>query len=170
MSDGPIFDFELDFAGTLRCIPMVVRFKLDQCGVKLSLRQWSRFDHQERRQLVSQACSTEVEVQAYRTCLVALIETRVGEAAVNIAVDAHPDWSDTRLAPARLRDYAIALGLTPPSVVQWASLSPLQRFALYKLTRPGHDNDNFEPAMREFGLAGPVVVENVFSSCPSSDP
>lgn len=30
----------------------------------------------------------------------------------------------------------------------------LQRFALYKLTRPGHDNDNFLPAMREFGLVG----------------
>jgi hypothetical protein len=27
-----------------------------------------------------------------------------------------------------------------------------QRFALFKLTRPNHDNDNFIPAMREFGL------------------
>jgi hypothetical protein len=33
-------------------------------------------------------------------------------------------------------------------------LSVLQRFALFKLTRPGHDNDNLEPAMREFGLLG----------------
>ena len=35
---------------------------------------------------------------------------------------------------------------------QWAALAPLQRFALYKLTRPGHKNENFLPAMREFTL------------------
>ncbi|NVN38861.1 nitrate reductase associated protein, partial [Komagataeibacter swingsii] len=29
-------------------------------------------------------------------------------------------------------------------------LSVLQRFALLKLTRPGHENQNFEPALREF--------------------
>ena len=42
--------------------------------------------------------------------------------------------------------------VTPPTVAQWAALSPLQRFAIFKLTRPGHTNENFEPAMREFGL------------------
>jgi len=29
----------------------------------------------------------------------------------------------------------------------------LQRFALFKLTRKGHGNRNFLPALREFGLA-----------------
>lgn len=41
---------------------------------------------------------------------------------------------------------------TAPSPQQWASLTTLRRFALFKLTRPGHDNDNFVPAMLEFGL------------------
>ena len=38
-----IFDFEADFAHGLRCIPMVVRLKLDRCLIRLSLKQWSRF-------------------------------------------------------------------------------------------------------------------------------
>jgi hypothetical protein len=35
---------------------------------------------------------------------------------------------------------------------RWSALSPLQRFALLKLSRPGHENRNFLPACREFGL------------------
>lgn len=37
------FKFEADFVDTLRCVPMIVRFKLDTVGIKLSLRAWSRF-------------------------------------------------------------------------------------------------------------------------------
>lgn len=44
-SGAVFFQFESDFVATLRCIPMIVRFKLDLCGVKLSLKAWSRFDH-----------------------------------------------------------------------------------------------------------------------------
>lgn len=43
-----LFDFERDFAGSLRCIPMIARQKLDIIGIKLSLRQWSRFTREER--------------------------------------------------------------------------------------------------------------------------
>ena len=52
MDEPQIFDFERDFAGSLRCIPMIVRFKLDSVGVKLSLRQWSRFGHRDRELLL----------------------------------------------------------------------------------------------------------------------
>jgi hypothetical protein len=36
---------------------------------------------------------------------------------------------------------------------QWAALSPLQRFALIKLSRSSHENSNFLPALKEFQLA-----------------
>ncbi len=39
MNDTGMFDFESDFVASLRCIPMCVRFKLDLCEIKLSLRQ-----------------------------------------------------------------------------------------------------------------------------------
>ncbi len=61
-------------------------------------------------------------------------------------------------ATTRLQAHAIDQGLPPPETSACASLSPLQRFALFKLSRPGHDNDKFEPAMREFGLLGAVGV------------
>ena len=35
---------------------------------------------------------------------------------------------------------------------QWKELSPLQRFALIKLSRRGHENRNFYPALQEFKL------------------
>ena len=46
------FKFEDDFVDSLRCIPMQVRFKLDNCGVKLKLSHWYQFTEQERQTLV----------------------------------------------------------------------------------------------------------------------
>lgn len=150
-----IFAFETDFAGSLRCIPMAVRLKLDLCGVKLSLRQWSQFTRADRAELLDGPCETGGERNGYRDRLMELIAARTGEPAVELPVDADPEWLDARQPPARLCDYAAARGLEPPTPEAWGSLPPLRRFALFKLTRPGHDNDNFVPAMREFGLAGP---------------
>ncbi|GCD54512.1 hypothetical protein NBRC3188_3209 [Acetobacter pasteurianus NBRC 3188] len=56
-----LFNFEMDFATSLRCIPMIVRMKLDLCGVKLSLRQWCRFTRQEQEILVIQSVTTLAE-------------------------------------------------------------------------------------------------------------
>lgn len=47
-----LFDFEADFSGDLRCLPMAVRRKLDLAGVKLKLVQWQGLRSPERRILV----------------------------------------------------------------------------------------------------------------------
>jgi hypothetical protein len=151
-ADWPIFGFETDFAGTLHCIPMSVRFKLDQCGIKLSLKQWNRFAPEERRELVRRTCESPQHVQLYKEYLAKLIETRASSAVEVVATDPHPEWADASHVPQRIISYASALSVTPPSVEQWGVLTPLQRFALFKLTRAGHDNDNFVPAMQEFGM------------------
>jgi hypothetical protein len=151
-ADWPIFDFETDFAGTLHCIPMSVRFKLDQCGIKLSLKQWNRLASEERRELVKRTCGTLQHVQLYKEYLAKLIETRASSAVEVVATDANPEWADAERVPLRIISYATALTVTPPSLEQWGILTPLQRFALFKLTRAGHDNDNFVPAMQEFGI------------------
>jgi hypothetical protein len=49
---------------------------------------------------------------------------------------------------AKAQDFQVDLTLQ-----QWASLTPLQRFALIKLSRSGHENSNFLPALQEFQLA-----------------
>lgn len=147
-----IFDFETDFAGTLRCIPMAVRLKLDYCGIKLSLKQWSRFDRDERAQLLERACDSDAAVAAYRGYLAGLIETRAKQTVEYLDAAAAPEWADVQHVPPRIVAWADGNGVRPPTLQQWVRLSPLQRFSLFKLTRPGHDNDNFVPALREFGL------------------
>ncbi len=44
---------------------------------------------------------------------------------------------------------------TPLSLDQWQALSPLQRFALIKLSQAGHEHRNFALALAEFGLESP---------------
>ena len=73
MNDTQLFAFEDDFVATLRCVPMAVRFKLDACGVKLSLRQWSRFTPGERHQLLMAPCGSPAQEDAYRAVLHDLI-------------------------------------------------------------------------------------------------
>lgn len=146
------FEFEKDFAGSLRCIPMAVRFKLDLCGIKLSLRQWSRFEGPERRWLLEQPCGAPADVEIYRETLSEFIATRTGEQAKSIDADEEVAWVASDSVPAAVAVQGVSRGVMPPTGDQWGELTDLQRFALLKLTRPGHDNENFVPAMLEFGI------------------
>jgi hypothetical protein len=152
MSDTQLFDFEQDFVSTLRCIPMAVRLKLDTCGIKLSLRQWSRFTPADRRGLLTDPCASDSEIEAYRKALVNLVASRANEIAKPLAAELCAQCEDHHQPPAVVADYAISVGLPQPSDRQWSALTRLQRFALIKLTRDNHDNVNFIPAMTEFGL------------------
>jgi hypothetical protein len=152
MNDMQMFAFESDFVDSLRCVPMAVRLKLDRCGIKLSLRQWSRLTRQDRAELLIRPCETRKERDSYRTTLVALVALRAREEAKPLPERPLELWEDASSTALVVRTYATALGLSPPSDAQWATLTPLQRFVLIKLTRDSHDNVNFVPAMEEFGL------------------
>ncbi|MBD2104128.1 nitrate reductase associated protein [Leptolyngbya sp. FACHB-261] len=146
------FQFEADFVESLRCIPMQVRFKLDTCGIKLKLNQWNRFNQQERESLVDLPCASESEILAYRQFLCELIEKHTGSTATNLPVEPQPAWLEAEVIP----DSVLAKGQVAGvaiSTEQWAELTPLQRFALLKLSRSGHENHNFLPALQEFQLA-----------------
>lgn len=151
ISDRPFFQFEADFVESLRCIPMQVRLKLDTCGIKLKLSQWNRFSERSRLSLVEQPCQTDEEIQAYRELLKSLIHQHTQEAATELPIDPAPAWQNTAaIAPevvAKAKELA-----KPITLQQWASLTPDRRFALIKLSRSSHENANFLPAMREFGL------------------
>jgi hypothetical protein len=147
-----VFAFELDFGGTLRCIPMSVRLKLDQVGIKVSLKQWNKMPTEERRQLVERPCDELPQIESYKRYLISLIEKFTSTDVEAMPVDDSPPWADPNVMPERIGVWARNLGVAPPSREQWAALTPLQRFALFKLTRPGHSNDNFIPAMREFSV------------------
>ncbi len=147
-----IFGFEADFAKDLRCIPMVVRFKLDRCEIKLSLKQWSRLGRDNRAALLAWRCDTASEVENYRRRLTALVTTCDGGPIVWLEPVSAPVWADDRKTPLPVIEQAARSGIDPPSDDQWMSLSPIERFALVKLARSNHDNENFLPAMREFKI------------------
>ncbi|MFM7437058.1 MAG: nitrate reductase associated protein [Snowella sp.] len=146
-----LFQFEQDFVDSLRCIPMLVRLKLDTCGVKLKLVHWNHFNSEERQSLLQLPCSTSDEIKNYRQFLQDLITQKTGQPATEIAIASNPLWLDPEIIPDSVQSKAIETRLTLTQS-QWRSLTPIQRFALIKLGKASHENHNFVPALQEFGL------------------
>jgi hypothetical protein len=146
------FNFEADFVDSLRCIPMIVRLKLDTCGVKLKLAEWNHFTQAECQQLVDLPCEEAEEISDYRAYVSQLIFQHTGNTASLLSIDPHPQWLNDREIPPSITTKSAEekVNITLP---QWVSLTPLQRFALIKLTRSQHENNNFLPALIEFGLS-----------------
>ncbi len=145
------FKFEADFVDSLRCIPMQVRMRLDTCGTKLKLTHWHQFSQQERQALVEMPCTTAEDIQTYRQYVQQRVIEYTGTPASELPIDAHPAWMDATTIPPSIQEKAQELGISITSA-QWAALSPSQRFALIKLSRPSHENKNFLPALKEFQL------------------
>ncbi len=148
---NPFFQFESDFVESLRCIPMIVRFKLDTSGVKLKLHQWNKFSESDRHQTIDSPCNTEAEILEYRKLLHQLVEQRTGEVVTDLAIDNNPPWNDSTNIPNSIKMKAEEVGIAI-SAPQWESLAPIQRFVLIKLSRSAHENANFLPAVKEFEL------------------
>ena len=144
------FQFEQEFIDSLRCIPMGVRLKLDTCGVKLKLKHWHQFTQAERQTLMTLACETQASILAYKNHLQSLVTHYTGQPAKEIAVAAEPPWLGAAI-PEQVKQQAVDHNVNI-SGDAWQSLTPAQRFALIKLSRPSHENRNFIPAMKEFGL------------------
>ena len=153
------FQFEQDFVESLRCIPMLVRLNLDTCGVKLKLVHWNQFNSEERQSLLQLPCSTSDEITNYRQFLQALMTQKTGQPATEIAIAPNPPWLDPEIIPESVQSKAAETGLTLTQS-QWRSLTPIQRFALIKLSRASHENHNFIPALQEFGLINPKIKES----------
>jgi hypothetical protein len=145
------FQFETDFVDSLRCIPMQVRYRLDTCGVKLKLHQWTLFTLADRAKLVDFEPQTELEIAAYRDLLIELILARSGEQASLLSIDPEPPWLQDSVIPPVLMSKAGTAEINL-SVADWQRISPLQRFALIKLSSASHEQNNFLPALREFKL------------------
>jgi hypothetical protein len=159
MNEITLFGFESDFVTTLRCIPMAVRFKLDRVGVKLSLRQWSRMNSDDRQALLLGPCQSSTELGEYRAHLVRLLNAQGQQDAAPLPSGGTVDWGERDRTPDQVRRFALDAGVQAPSDAAWGRLTDLQRFALLKLSRDNHDNVNFIPALREFGLFQPLLAQ-----------
>ena len=147
-----LFKFEEEFmADSIRCIPMLVRFKLDACGIKLKLTEWNQLTVADRTQMIAAPSKTEKEIVNYKKHLQQLVVSHTGEQTTDMPIDKNPAWAivdhlqETLAEKFKEHNWNISLS-------QWQSLSDLQRFVLLKLSRPSHENKNFKKAVKEFGL------------------
>ena len=146
------FKFEEDFVeDNVRCIPMIVRFKLDACGIKLKLAEWCKMSTDQRMLLADLPCEAPIEIEAYGEYLRQLIISITNQNPTDLRVDHDPQWAQLSEIPSILIEKVKELNLSL-SLAQWKGLDTLQRFALLKLSSVSHENKNFPKAMREFNL------------------
>ena len=144
------FHFEADFTADLRCIPMAVRRKLDLAGVKLKLQHWSELGETERAELLAWADDPTAIEALRRHLLERSAALSAGQAKDLPRADAEP-WQQANQLPEVLASSCAQLNLELRSG-GWAELTELQRFALVKLSHPGHEHRNLPRALAEFGL------------------
>jgi len=146
------FNFEEDFIEkNVRCIPMIVRFKMDTAGIKLKLAEWSKFSVDERIELAKKVCNNDREAEQYNHYLAGLVKKYTGKEATTLIVESNPESANENVVPDILNEKLKDFGWQLP-VTEWRTLTNLQRFALIKLCKEGHENKNLPKAMREFGL------------------
>ena len=141
------FAFEQDFIGNWRCIPLCVRRKLDLSGVKLKLNHWLALTQDQRQQLVDWPDTSDALLQLrdhLRQCTASMPDGRAKDLD---PVTAAP-WQQVDQLPEEVADAAAARGIELTST-HWREIRELDRFALCKLVRPGHDHHNLAAAFNE---------------------
>ena len=132
---------------------MAVRRKLDLAGVKLKLVHWGALVEAERQQLLAWPDDPATMAQLRRW----LLERTAGMAngpAKELPPAMDQPWQQADQWPEVLRQSCEQLGLAVKTD-GWQSLDELQRFALVKLSHPGHEHRNLPAALKEFEMLQP---------------
>jgi cyclic pyranopterin phosphate synthase len=122
----PIYRFD-DADHPLSLVPTAARRALDLAGIKLSLEGWRSLGRPDRMALVTAGAAPVIDIDLVRTVVV-----RASPAAEAIAPQQDPD----PVAPPGQLLEALRVG-QDLSAETWASLSPLDRYALSKVGRRG---------------------------------
>tara|TARA_B100001121_G_scaffold58108_1_gene51275 strand:+ start:267 stop:734 length:468 start_codon:yes stop_codon:yes gene_type:complete len=141
------FAFEQDFIGSWRCIPLCVRRKLDLVGLKLKLSHWLEMSREQRQALVDWGDSPEHLAQM-RDQLRAWTASMADGVLKDLPPAQTEPWQLKDQLPHQLLDAARRRGIDLTTQA-WMSMRELDRFALCKLARPGHDHHNLEAAFSE---------------------
>ena len=129
---------------------MAVRRKLDLAGVKLKLVHWHGLEDEERRRLLTWS-DEPAAIESLRGWLLERSSSLPQGPAKPLPPARDCDWQQGERIPADLAASCrqLGLGLRPGA---WSELDELQRFALLKLSHPGHEHRNLGRALAEFGL------------------
>ena len=146
------FEFEDEFIDDLRCIPLCVRRKLDLIGLKLKLQHWQELSHNDKRKIVFWSDSIE-ELDALKSYLIDKTSySRIGQAK-EILISKDEPWLLSDKVPKSIDVEANKYKFQISQRI-WSNLSELERFALYKLARPGHEHRNLIKAFKE------ILIDN----------
>lgn len=146
------FAFESDFVESLRCIPMIVRYKLDSCGIKLKLPEWVKISVEEKTKLAFLPCYLDSEIVQYGEFVKELVWKYANHEA-SLLTNVDDSWNELNTVPEEVQQKTVEWNCPFLILKQWIELDTLQRFALVKLSRSGHEGKNFPRAMREFGIS-----------------
>lgn len=145
------FAFESDFVTTLKCVPMIVRYKLDSCGVKLKLSEWAKFNLKDKETLAYLPCYTHTEIENYGIFVKQLVQ-KYFDYEAGLLSSLNDSWNNINEVPEEVQQKALEWKCPYITIKNWIELDTLQRFALVKLSRSGHEGRNFPVALAEFGL------------------
>src|SRR5436305_754101 len=100
------FHFEQNFMeDNLRCIPMIVRFKLDACGIKLKLKEWNKMTIDEREQLALLPIDSAADLDVYRAYLQRIVYNHTGESVTLLPTNnGHNNWPSVDALPLVLKE------------------------------------------------------------------
>lgn len=132
---------------------MAVRRKLDLAGVKLKLQHWSELGAQERAELLAWPDDPGA-IEALREHLLVRSAALGPGRAKELPRPQDEPWQQGEQLPELVAASCRQLGLAV-AAAGWAGLDELQRFALVKLSHPGHEHRNLPRALAEFGLLEP---------------
>lgn len=163
-SHNHCFAFEADFSGDLRCLPMAVRRKLDLAGVKLKLVHWHGLQPLERQRLLNWA-DDPMALRELRDWLLDRSRQLPEGPAKPLEPAQGCDWQQVEQLPAVLAAACEQLEL-PLRPGAWADLQELQRFALVKLSHPGHEHHNLPRALQEFAVLAEAATEARSTAAP----
>jgi hypothetical protein len=130
-------------------IPMVVRLNLDLCGLSFGLDDWVGLDLETKIALASCIADTPEKARLWTRMVLDCI---AAARPCDIDPGELPGLYCAQL-PARINVQMLALGLAKLDEASWAGLNILQRYALMKLSRPGHRNRDFHKLALEIVLA-----------------
>jgi hypothetical protein len=141
-----ILKFERDIDPDLRHIPMLVRMKLDLCGVRIELKSWQALSDADRALLIEQQADTRREVADYITSLQRLCGQYALHSMSAEGLNARKAWLTARPVPPPVSAMLARVG----SDLDWSALGTFERYVLTHLAR-GDAFEKFSSAVVEFG-------------------